>query len=238
MFPVTCSSERLRLRELSADDTDGLFAILGSPEATAHLSLGTQTRAGVEAIVDWYIAAARVVARADYAFAVVTRHDGGLIGLGRLSLDPQKPREAVVGLVLRQDQWGVGYGVETARMLLAFGFEVLELHRIRGERSPANEASARTMSATGMTEEGVIRNHVYQAGAWRDSVVHAIYDREWQPQGPAHPEPGRSGQPIRPRAEGGAAPCASTHESDTGFDKETLIPELRGYSSVSPRPGS
>ena len=43
-----------------------------------------------------------------------------------------------------------------------------------------NEASARTMAAVGMVEEGTIREHVLKAGRWRDSVVHAILDREWR----------------------------------------------------------
>ncbi|MFF9497189.1 hypothetical protein [Streptomyces flaveolus] len=30
-----------------------------------------------------------------------------------------------------------------------------------------------------MVEEGVIREHVFKAGRWRDSVVHAILEREW-----------------------------------------------------------
>lgn len=55
----------------------------------------------------------------------------------------------------------------------------LNLHRIWGARSPLNAASARTMTAAGMTEEGVIREHIQKAGKWRDSVVHSVLDHEW-----------------------------------------------------------
>ncbi|NED81978.1 GNAT family N-acetyltransferase, partial [Streptomyces sp. SID11233] len=48
-----------------------------------------------------------------------------------------------------------------------------------GARSPANEASAATMNKAGMVEEGRIREHIQKAGQWRDSIVHAILDREW-----------------------------------------------------------
>ena len=54
------------------------------------------------------------------------------------------------------------------------------LHRVWGARSPLNGASAKTMAAAGMVEEGVIREHVLKAGKWRDSVVHVILDHEWQ----------------------------------------------------------
>ncbi|MEV0041308.1 GNAT family protein, partial [Streptomyces sp. NPDC050804] len=69
--------------------------------------------------------------------------------------------------------------LETVRLLLGLGFEDLDLHRIWGARSPLNTASARTMAAAGMVEEGTIREHILKNGRWRDSVVHAILDREW-----------------------------------------------------------
>jgi RimJ/RimL family protein N-acetyltransferase len=76
---------------------------------------------------------------------------------------------------------GVGYGVETVRLLLGFGFEDLGLHRIWGARSPLNEASAKTMASAGMVQEGTIRAHIQKAGRWRDSVVHSMLDDEWKP---------------------------------------------------------
>ncbi|WP_416370543.1 GNAT family N-acetyltransferase [Streptomyces sp. PR69] len=51
-----------------------------------------------------------------------------------------------------------------------------------GARSPINDASARTMARAGMVEEGRIREHVRKGGVWRDSVVHAMLDREWAAQ--------------------------------------------------------
>ena len=60
----------------------------------------------------------------------------------------------------------------------------LGLHRVWGARSPLNEASAKTMTAAGMVEEGTIREHILKAGKWRDSVVHAMLDREWRPTAP------------------------------------------------------
>lgn len=38
------------------------------------------------------------------------------------------------------------------------------------------------MAAAGMLEEGTIREHVQKAGQWRDSIVHAILEREWAVQ--------------------------------------------------------
>ncbi|MFJ3246658.1 GNAT family N-acetyltransferase [Streptomyces sp. NPDC086782] len=178
---VNRSSARLTLRELSIEDVDAVLAIYGSPEATEHLSFEPRTRDQVGQIVARSVAAAAATPRAEFALAVIERDTADLIGFGRLATDPHQQRGATMGFALRPDAWGVGYGVETVRLLLSVGFDDLGLHRIWGARSPLNEASAKTMSAAGMVEEGTIREHVLKAGQWRDSVVHAILDREWQP---------------------------------------------------------
>ncbi|MGV9251452.1 GNAT family N-acetyltransferase [Streptomyces sp. NPDC003697] len=180
MYPVKRSSARLELRELAAEDVDAVHAVYGSSEATEHLSFEPRTREQVGQIVTRSIAAATAEPRAEYALAVIERNTGRLIGFGRLATDPHQQRAATMGFALRPEAWGMGYGTETVRLLLGVAFEDLGLHRVWGARSPLNEASAKTMGAAGMVEEGRIREHVLKAGKWRDSIVHAILDREWQ----------------------------------------------------------
>ncbi|MDX3024979.1 GNAT family N-acetyltransferase [Streptomyces acidiscabies] len=179
MHPVQQSGQRLLLRELTVDDVDAVFTIYGNSEATEHLSFEPRTREQVGQIVARSIGSATAEPRSEYALAVVERDTADLIGFGRLALDPHQPQAATFGFALRPDTWGVGYGVETVRLLLSLGFDDLGLHRIWGARSPLNEASAKTMTAAGLTEEGVIREHIQKAGQWRDSIVHSILEREW-----------------------------------------------------------
>ncbi|WP_309063033.1 GNAT family protein [Streptomyces sp.] len=179
MYPVERSSARFELRELVSDDVDALLAIYGSAKATEHLSFVPRTRDQVEQIVARSIAAATATPRTEYALAVIERETAELIGFGRLAIDPHQQRGATMGFALRPASWGVGYGLETVKLLLDAAFDGLNLHRVWGARSPLNTASARTMEAAGMVEEGTIREHVLKAGKWRDSVVHAILDREW-----------------------------------------------------------
>ncbi|WP_329560673.1 GNAT family N-acetyltransferase [Streptomyces uncialis] len=179
MHPISRDAQRLKLRELTADDTAAVFAIYGSPQATEHLSFEPRSPADVQHIVARSIASAVDTPRTEYALAVVERGSGELIGFGRLAADPHQPKAVTMGFALRPAAWGVGYGVETVRLLLGLAFDGLDLHRVWGARSPLNEASARTMARAGMVEEGVIREHIHKGGRWRDSVVHSILDREW-----------------------------------------------------------
>ncbi|MDI3407656.1 GNAT family N-acetyltransferase [Streptomyces cavernicola] len=180
MYPISRTSARLKLRELTVDDVDAVHAIYGSAEATEHLSFEPRTRDQVGQIAVRSIAAASKTPRDEYALAVIERDSTALIGFARLALDPHQQQGATIGFALRPDAWGVGYGVETVQLLLEVGFGELGLHRIWGARSPHNSASAKTMLTAGMSEDYTIREHIQKAGEWRDSVVHTILRHEWQ----------------------------------------------------------
>ncbi|MFE3742772.1 GNAT family N-acetyltransferase [Streptomyces sp. NPDC059134] len=179
MYPVDRDSARMALRELTLDDVDAVLAVYGSAEVTTHLSFSPRSRDEVDGIVARSMASATVEPRDEYALALTEKDHGELVGFVRLALDPHQQRAATIGGALRADAWGRGYGKETVQLLLALAFTDLNLHRVWAARSPLNEAAARTLVASGMTEEGRIRGHVHVRGAWRDSITYGILREEW-----------------------------------------------------------
>ncbi|MFE3555460.1 GNAT family N-acetyltransferase [Streptomyces sp. NPDC059193] len=177
MHPVVRRRSRLALRELRPEDVDAVHAVYGSPEATRHLSFEPRTREQCADIVARSLASAAAAPREEYALAV-TRGEGPPVGFARLALDPHQQRAATIGFALRPDAWGVGHGTETVHLLLDLAFEDLDLHRVWAARAPLNDASARTLLAAGMTEEGRIRGHVHVRGGWRDSIVYGVLKEE------------------------------------------------------------
>ncbi|MGR8010644.1 GNAT family N-acetyltransferase [Streptomyces hypolithicus] len=178
MYPVVRNRPRLAIRELTVDDEDAVHAVYGSSEATEHLSFEPRTREQVAGIVTRSIASAGATPREEYALAVTEGGTGRLVGYARLALDPHQQRAATIGFALRSDAWGIGYGTETVHLLLDLAFDDLDLHRVWAARAPKNEASAKTLLAAGMTEEGRIRGHVFVRGAWRDSLVYGVLKEE------------------------------------------------------------
>jgi [ribosomal protein S5]-alanine N-acetyltransferase len=179
MHPVLLEGSAVMLRELTDADSAPLHKVYGNDEATLHLSFEPRTADQVAGIVSAAIRSAAADPRTEYMLAVAGK-DGELIGAARLGTGEHE--SATIGFALRPDQWGQGKGVETVRLLQRLGFTELGLHRIWGARSPLNEASARTLRAAGMIEEGTIRGHLYTRGAWRDSVVHSILREEFEAQ--------------------------------------------------------
>ncbi|MET9293347.1 GNAT family protein [Streptomyces sp. NPDC003077] len=179
MYPVTKDSHRLTLRELVIDDVDALHAIYGSAEVTEHLSFTPRSRAEVGIVIARSITSATAPLREEYALAVIERSTGEFIGFTRLATDPHQQRAATIGFALRPDAWGVGYGAETVRLLLALAFTDLELHRVWAARSPLNTAAEKCLHSAGMTDEGRIRDHILKNGVWRESLTCSILREEW-----------------------------------------------------------
>ncbi|MGV9878435.1 GNAT family N-acetyltransferase [Streptomyces sp. NPDC003006] len=179
MYPVEHTSARLLLREIGIDDVDAVHAIYGSAEATQHLSFEPRTRDQVGQIIARSMVSATAEPRDEYCLAIDERNSGGLIGYARLALDPHQPKAATMGFALRPSAWGIGYGTETVRAVLALAFNTLGLHRVWAARAPLNSASHKTLLRAGMQEEGRIRQHVFVRGAWRDSITYSILDDEW-----------------------------------------------------------
>jgi len=117
---------------------------------------------------------------------MILRAEGRLIGACSLAVGSGEHQEGWIGYCLRRQAWGQGYATEAARALLGLGFEHLGLHRIFATCDAANGASARVMEKAGMLPEGCLREHRMIKGCWRDSLVYALLDREWDRLQTAH----------------------------------------------------
>lgn len=183
MYPVTIDGARIRLREFTGDDVDGVLAIYGDPVVVEHLSFEPRERDQVAATLKAVTGAARAAPRDEYSLAATLIGTDEVIGFARLAVDAQHPGQSSgqLGFALRRDVWGQGLGRETVELLLRLGFERLGLHRLWGARAPDNAVSDRLMRGLGMIEEGRTRHHLLVRGRWRDSVIHSILEDEWRP---------------------------------------------------------
>ena len=61
-----------------------------------------------------------------------------------------------IGYHLLPAHWGKGYATEAARLILAFGFEILGLPRIHAVVLPRNRPSLRIVDKLGFTQKGTL----------------------------------------------------------------------------------
>lgn len=185
--PPTLRTARLVLRRFRPEDAEDIFAYASDPQMTtwvpweAHRSLD-DSRAFVERVLQKYRE------RREAEWVITLRPGGRVIGTVRLGQYHPVHRRADLGYAVGRAWWGQGYATEAARAVVAFGFSRLDLNRIWAICDPGNGASERVMQKVGMRFEGVLREHMYEKGEFRDVKLYAILRRDWEP-GAGSPAP-------------------------------------------------
>jgi RimJ/RimL family protein N-acetyltransferase len=117
--------EKVRLRPVQESDLPAFVEWLADSEVTRFLTeLDAPT---LEEEREWY---ERRRADPDGVNWAIETSEGRLLGSVELRVVPAR-RKAELGIgIFDKTQWNQGFGTETVRLVLAFGFEELELNRI------------------------------------------------------------------------------------------------------------
>ena len=79
-----------------------------------------------------------------------------------------------------KDYWSKGYGTEAAQLIIRYGFEQLNLHRVSSVVFSFNERSRRLHRKVGFIQEGIKREAWYRDGEYHDEVLFGLLRKEWQ----------------------------------------------------------
>jgi ribosomal-protein-alanine N-acetyltransferase len=178
MYPVRESGGLVILREFGPGDLSDSLAIVGDDQVTRWLSFDSRNEDQAAAMLEGITERARQEPRTEYYLAVVLPGaEQRVIGFARLGLDGVKAGK--LGYAIRAAEQGRGYASDAARVLVAFGFRELGLHRISAAIGPDNSPSIALVKRLGFAYEGRIRDHVWTNGAWRDSLLYSVLEHEW-----------------------------------------------------------
>lgn len=173
-------TERLVLRDFEVADWTSVHSYASDSEVVRYMDWGPNTEEDSKNFIQRAIAYQKEQPRKKYTLAIVLKKKDTLIGGCGIHVSNPDNREGWIGYCLNHNFWGQGYATETAKALLKFGFDQLNLHRIFATCDPANIASAHVLEKIGMKHEGHLREHKWAKGKWRDSLLYAILDYEWK----------------------------------------------------------
>jgi RimJ/RimL family protein N-acetyltransferase len=92
-----------------------------------------------------------------------------------------KDHKAIFGIVVgEKDYWSKAYGTEAARLMINYGFQQLNLHRISSSAFGFNERSIKFHKKVGFREEGRLRQAIFKNGEYHDLVLFGILREEWR----------------------------------------------------------
>ncbi|HQE20210.1 MAG TPA: GNAT family protein, partial [Aggregatilineales bacterium] len=73
-----------------------------------------------------------------------------------------------------------GYGSDAVCVLLRFGFDELNLHRIELGVFDSNQRGIRAYEKAGFVEEGRRREVLWREGRYHDMILMSILEDEWR----------------------------------------------------------
>ncbi|MFD2331074.1 GNAT family N-acetyltransferase [Cohnella sp. GCM10020058] len=157
-------TERLLLRQVTAEDADDLYALCTDPQVNNLQDWhGPASLAETEAIIESWrqgYADKRVV-----AWGVTLRGSRPLIGT--VTLMPTRgsfedlPRfPLALGYDLKPNYWNRGIASEAVRAVLDFSRTFIGPHRIQAEVHPENAASLKVLKKLGFQEEGLLKHYL------------------------------------------------------------------------------
>jgi RimJ/RimL family protein N-acetyltransferase len=100
-------------------------------------------------------------------FAAALREDDRLVGVCGLHHIDARNHHAELGMVIGDPaDWGRGLGSETASLLIGYGFDTVNLHRIWLEVYEDNTSARKIYEKLGFRLEGTMREHGFREGRW------------------------------------------------------------------------
>ncbi|MCL2300402.1 MAG: GNAT family N-acetyltransferase [Firmicutes bacterium] len=175
---------RLILREIRKTDFAAIHSMGSNPANVVYMAWGPNGEEQTRGFIAYAMKAAKAEPRVSFHFAVTLKPTGQIIGTCDISQEKDWHGRRFIcgglGWILHMDHWKQGYGTELAAALIRFGFEELDLHRIRVSCDGENYGSYRVMERNGMRREAVFRQAILgRDGTWHDQYEYAILRDEW-----------------------------------------------------------
>jgi RimJ/RimL family protein N-acetyltransferase len=101
--------------------------------------------------------------------------DGVVIGECGLHYFDQYSQQCHLGISIRRDRWGQGYGQDAVRTLLRYAFGPLNFRKVSLEVLADDARAVGAYRKAGFVEEGRLRAHAWHDGAYRDVLRMATF---------------------------------------------------------------
>ena len=171
--------ERLYLRPLEPAQDNHLYSTwLNDEEIRRYFSIyPTSDFRGKERLEQLYKDGKHII------FGVVLKEDNRLIGLvGLKDINYINQTAEFYNIIGDKSAWGKGYGTESTRLMLRYGFMELNLNRIQTQDMEENIGGRRADEKAGMKYEGTLREAVFRFGKYSHLCVYSILRSEYLQQ--------------------------------------------------------
>ena len=172
MFP-TLKTDRLLLRQFRPEDIDNVFYALSHPDVIPYYGISFRTLEETQVQMDWFAELER--AGTGIWWAICSPDDATFYGAcGLYYIQPQH-RKGETGFWLLPEHWGRGIMREALPVMLDYGFQQLQLHRIEAFVESENQNSKRILEKLDFAYEGTMRECEIKNGRFISLAIYARF---------------------------------------------------------------
>ena len=162
--------EMVWLRPITFSDTDRIVEWRNNPEVRKHFIF--RDHFTYEMHEEWM--RSKVLQEEVIQYIIHRRIDNKPIGSSYFRNIDKKNGSAEFGIFIGEnDSRGHGYGRDSTKCFIDFGFKELKLHRIMLRLLEDNKRALNSYLAAGFVEEGVFKDMVYLDGEYKNVVFMA-----------------------------------------------------------------
>ncbi|XXM70794.1 GNAT family N-acetyltransferase [Lysinibacillus sphaericus] len=173
-------TDRLFLRKIEFSDSQSVFdhwlcddRVMDNLIKGAHKSV-SETIERVKEIVSNYDSE-------EFCYwGIELKKSGELIGAIDLFHFDSNTENCEVGYSIGYKWWNKGYGTESLRAVIDFGFRHMNIHKISAAHNIDNPASGKIMRKNGMEQEGTIKHMIRNAkNHYKDCAIYGLLQEEY-----------------------------------------------------------
>lgn len=168
--------ERLTLRPLVESDARNIFQSL-SEQDTMRLT-GTFETFTFEQVEVYCARVAAAENRADYI--ITLSNSGTFIGEAVINDINWHNRSAHYRIAISENYVDQGYGSEATKLMMAYAFNTLGLHRIELEVYTFNPRARHVYEKIGFVAEGELRDVLFMDGEFHSATVMSLLEHEFK----------------------------------------------------------
>lgn len=172
-------TDRLLLRKVNEADANDILILASNHQVTKHTAALELIKTKEDALQLIHIMQKRYEENLPARWAIVYKPENKVIGIcGFVGYSPSFCR-AEIGYALSYDYWGKGIATEATKAVIELGFTQMKLNRIEATVDPDNIGSIHVIEKIGMKYEGMLRQHIWSKGSFKDRKMYALLKDEW-----------------------------------------------------------
>ncbi len=171
---IFLNGEKINLRTIEEDDVEFLRNGVNHPDVRIYMSnRRPQNLLNEEKFFE------EQVCNGDSVHLLITKEEKRL---GIISLMPQgenAEKLAEIGIWIHPNHHGYGFGTEASQLITDYAFNQLNYHKVYARAYQGNKASQNVWEKLGFEKEGILKDHTFTQGEYKNVVYYGILEGEW-----------------------------------------------------------